>query len=109
MIEQRLSANTTIGGAVNQRDIEDLIIELLAEAEGSDPAEMRQRIEEAGDNLPFDSVLVAEVVFRVEERCGVQMPTSEQVARCLGSVRDFAAVICDLMESSRVRRVGGGA
>lgn len=94
---------------MDQRDIEDLIIELLAEAEGSDLAEMRQRLEEAGDNLPFDSVLVAEVVVRVEERCGVQMPTSEEVARCLGSVRDFAAVIYDLMESSHVRKAGGEA
>jgi acyl carrier protein len=94
---------------MDQRAIEDLIIEFLAEDDASDPAELRQHLEEAGGSLAIDSVLAAEVVVRVEERCGVLLPTTAEAARCLGSVRDFAAIVHDLMESSGAQRTGEGA
>ena len=50
------------------RDIEDLTIELLAEEAKCSPDEMRRCLEEGGGDLPIDSILLVEVVVRVEER-----------------------------------------
>ena len=44
------------------KDIEDLTIGLLAEEAKCSPAEMRQCLEEAGGDLPIDSILLVEVV-----------------------------------------------
>jgi acyl carrier protein len=98
------------GGVMDQQAIEDMIIELLAEEAGTVPAALRLRLEEAGDELPVDSLLAAEVVVRVEERCGVQLPATAETARCLRSVRDFAAMVCHLVtEVARSRAAGAGA
>src|SRR5215471_15858018 len=59
------------GGVMGPRDIEDLTIELLAEEAKCSPGEMRRCLEEGGGELPIDSILLVEVVVRVEERCGV--------------------------------------
>jgi len=91
------------------RDIEDLTIELLAEEAKCSPGEMRQRLEEAGDDLPIDSILLVEVVVRVEDRYGVHLPTSLDTARNLRSVRDFAVMVDDLVQVETARRAGEGA
>jgi acyl carrier protein len=91
------------------RDIEDLTIELLAEEATCGPGEMRQRLEEGGGDLPIDSILLVEVVVRVEERCGVHLPTTLETARNLRSVRDFAAMVYDLVQVEQSRRAGEGA
>ena len=91
------------------RDIEDLTIELLAEEAKCSPGEMRQRLEEAGDDLPIDSILLVEVVVRVEDRYGVHLPTSLDTARNLRSVRDFAVMVYDLVQVETARRAGEGA
>ncbi len=91
------------------RDIEDLTIELLAEEAKSSPAEIRQCLEEAGGDLPIDSILLVEVAARVEERCGVRLPTTLETARNLQSVRDFAVMVYDLVQVERARRAGEGA
>lgn len=91
------------------RDIEDLTIELLAEEAKCSPGEMRQRLEAAGDNLPIDSILLVEVVVRVEDRYGVQLPTTLESARNLRSVRDFAVMVYNLVQVELTRRAGEGA
>ena len=91
------------------RDIEDLTIGLLAEEAKCSPGEMRQRLEEAGDGLPIDSVLLVEVVVRVEESCGVHLPTTLETAKNLRSVRDFAVMVYDLVQVELARRTGEGA
>jgi acyl carrier protein len=91
------------------KDIEDLTIELLAEEAGCSPGEMRQQLEEAGDNLPIDSILLVEVVARVEDRCGVHLPTTLEMTRVLRSVRDFAVMVYDLVQAEQTGRAGEGA
>jgi len=91
------------------RDIEDLTIELLAKEAKCSPGEMRQRLGEAGGDLPIDSILLVEVVVRVEDRCGVHLPTTLETARNLRSVRDFAVMVYDLVQVERARRAGEGA
>lgn len=94
---------------MDQREIEDLIIELLAEEAGVSPAEMRAQLEEGGGDLPIDSVLAAEVVARVERRCGVELPATAETAQCLRSVRQFAAMMWRLVAASQGRASGEGA
>jgi acyl carrier protein len=91
------------------RDIEDFTIELLAEEAKCSPDEMRQSLEEGGGDLPIDSILLVEVVARVEERYGVHLPTTLETAQNLQSVRDFAAMVYDLVQDERARRAGEGA
>jgi acyl carrier protein len=91
------------------RDIEDLTIELLAEETKGSAREMRQRLEVAGGDLPIDSILLVEVVVRVEDRYGVQLPTTLDTARNLRSVRDFAAMVYNLVQVGLARRAGEGA
>jgi len=91
------------------RDIEDLTIELLAEEAKCSPGEMRQWLEESGDELPIDSILLVEVVVRVEERCGVQLPTTAETVRILRSVRDFAVMVYGLVRVAQAQQSGEGA
>ena len=90
-------------------DIEDLTIRLLAEEAKCTPDEMRQRLEEVGSDLPIDSILLVEVVVRVEERCGVHLPTTLETARNLRSVRDFAVMVHQHVLVERARRAGESA
>lgn len=91
------------------KDIEDLTIGLLAGEAKCSPGEMRQRLEEAGGDLPIDSILLVEVVVRVEERCGVHLPTTLETARNLRSVRDFAVMVYKHVQIERARRAGESA
>ncbi|GAB2815401.1 hypothetical protein GCM10027176_20080 [Actinoallomurus bryophytorum] len=95
---------------MDRQAIENLIIELLAEEEGITPDALRDRLAAEGEDLPIDSLLAVEVVVRVEQRCGVQLPTTPETAECLRSVRDFAAIVHHLVqEAEQGRRVGEGA
>jgi acyl carrier protein len=91
------------------REIEDLTIEFLAQEAKCSPGEMRQYLEEGGDALPIDSILLVEVVVRVEERCGVHLPTTLETAQNLRSIRDFAVMVYDQIQAERARRAGEGA
>jgi acyl carrier protein len=88
------------------RDIEDLTIGLLAEEAKCSPGEMRQRLEESGGDLLIDSILLVEVVVRVEDRYGVHLPTTMETARNLRSVRDFAVMVYGLVQVERARQAG---
>lgn len=91
------------------REIEDLTIEFLAEEAKCSPAEMRQCLEDGGGALPIDSILLVEVVARVEERYGVHLPTTLETAQNLRSVRDFALMVYHHVQADQARRAGEGA
>lgn len=82
---------------MERRDIEDLIIGLLAEDAGSSPADLRQELEDLGEWLPIDSVIAAEVLARVEAYYGVSLPATAESAKNLRSVSTFAQAILDLV------------
>jgi acyl carrier protein len=87
---------------VDQRQIENLILDLLAEGMHRDPKDLRDEIEELGAEMPIDSLFTAEVLARVEQVCGVSLPTDAKHARALRSVSAFAAAILE-----QVERAGG--
>ena len=93
---------------MDQRAIEDLIFELLAEESGKDPVALRQELEEAGEEMPIDSLLAAEVVAAVEERCGVELPATSDTVSNLRSVGDFAAMVHRLVQEGS-QAAGEGA
>ncbi|MGL5825262.1 MAG: acyl carrier protein [Nocardioides sp.] len=77
----------------SQRDIEDVIVDLLAEDAGTSPADLRALLELEGPGLPVDSLLAVEVLVRVEARFGVQLPTTQVTADAMKSVAEFAKVV----------------
>lgn len=79
--------------APSQREIEDVIIDLLAEDGGVNPADLRHELEERGPSLPIDSLLAVEVLVRVEARFGVQLVADPTTAEAMQSVSAFAATI----------------
>ncbi len=76
-----------------QHAIEDVIIELLAEDGGVNPADLRRQLEEQGPGLPIDSLLAVEVLVRVEQRFGVQLDANPATAEAMQSVVAFAATV----------------
>jgi acyl carrier protein len=74
-------------------EIADIVIGLLAEQAGVPADQMRAQLEAAGPELPVDSVLIAEVLSRVEKACGVRIPADAEAARSTGSVMAFARTV----------------
>jgi acyl carrier protein len=88
-------------------EVENVIIGLLAEQENSSPEELRERLAKEGPELPVDSLIVVEVLVRVEEAFGVTVPETVDSARSLRSVRAFAELIVDLVRKSTVEDSDG--
>lgn len=76
-----------------QHAIEDVIIELLAQDGGVNPADLRRQLEEQGPGLPIDSLLAVEVLVRVEQRFGVQLDANPATAEAMQSVAAFASTV----------------
>lgn len=89
---------------MNQREVEDLIIDLLAQDAGRPPADVRRELENLGDSLPIDSLLAAEVIARIEEQLGIRYPATAESAKNLGSVTAFAQAILDLIADGQRSR-----
>lgn len=88
---------------MTKEDIEWLIIELLAEDNGHDADDLLQALIAAGANLPVDSLLAAEVLARVQEKCKVELPTSAETAKALRSVKTFAQAVWDLLPQEQAK------
>lgn len=86
---------------MDRRQVEDLILGLLAEDAGRNPADLREELEDVGEWLPIDSLLAAEVLARVEEYYGVTLPATAETAEGLRSVATFAQAILDLVDQER--------
>lgn len=86
------------------KEIEDLILELLAEDAGRPVLELREELLERGEMMPVDSLLAAEVVARIQERVGVELPATAETARALRSVRTFAIAVYDLVPATEIDR-----
>ena len=82
---------------MTEEDIEWLIIELIAQDNGQVAADLLEELSAAGEHLPVDSLLAAEVLARVEEQCGVSLPTDAETAKALRSVKSFAQAVWDLL------------
>ncbi|MEU5556367.1 MULTISPECIES: acyl carrier protein [Streptomyces] len=78
-----------------------MVVEFLAELQNRDPDELWMELEEAGEELPVDSILVVEILTRIEERYGISVPADEEAARSTRSVRTFASTILNVINERR--------
>lgn len=93
-----------MGGRVELREqAETLILQLLAEELGRDAADLRAELTDAGQEMPYDSLLLVELMTQVESRFGVRLQPSLQTARDMRSVRSFAERVCDEVDAARSR------
>ncbi|NEC76749.1 MULTISPECIES: phosphopantetheine-binding protein [Streptomyces] len=76
-------------------DIVSVTIDFLAEHEGIAAGELREQLEQEGLELPVDSLLVVEILTRIEERYHVAIPADREAAQATRSVRAFAAAVLD--------------
>jgi acyl carrier protein len=76
-------------------DITSVVIDFLAEQEGVTPEHLRSELEEGGRELPVDSLLVVEILTRIEERFHIAIPADQEAAQATRSVRAFAAAVLD--------------
>ena len=89
---------------MNRSEIENLIINLYAEIEDKDPKVLRVELEEAGGELPIDSLLAVEILVHVQEEYGVELPVSVESAKNLTSVTSFAqAMLDEIMKQSAAK------
>lgn len=76
-------------------EIVSVVIEFLAELQERSALEVRNELEEAGAELPVDSVLIVEILTRVEERYAIAIPADAESARATRSVCAFAGAVRD--------------
>lgn len=76
-------------------DIVSVVIEFLAELQGKDAAEVRAELEGGGAELPVDSLLIVEILTRIEERYVISIPADRQSAQATRSVHAFARAVLD--------------
>ena len=89
---------------MSRREIENLIITLLAELQGKDPETLRSELETAGEKLPIDSLLIVEILVQVQEVCGVELPANVESAKNLATVTSFAQAIFDELQKRTVAK-----
>jgi hypothetical protein len=83
-------------------DIAGIVVGLLAENMGVSPGELWAELAAAGRQLPVDSLLVAEVLTRVEDACGVRIHVDAEVARSTRSVMTFARTVHKALQDGGV-------
>jgi acyl carrier protein len=71
----------------------DVVVQLLAEERQEAEADTRAWLEEAGREMPIDSLLIVEILARVEDEFGVRIPADADAARSMRSVRMFAETV----------------
>lgn len=80
------------------KQVEDLILALLAEREGVTPGALRTQLEKGGGaNLPVDSLKTVAIVVQLEEQLGIQLPNDKETGNALRSVRRLADLIVKLV------------
>lgn len=82
-----------VARTLTMNDIADIVIGLLAAEAGIPPGQLKDELQADGPELPVNSLLVVEVLAKVEGACGVRIPVTEGVARSTRSVMTFARVI----------------
>ena len=92
---------------MSRRDIEDVILELLAEDLDQDRDELRRVLEEQGAEMPVDSLLAMETLVRLEALYGIEMPTNAETGLAMKSVGTYAQAVWD--EVQRAAAVAGGS
>jgi acyl carrier protein len=79
---------------MRQEDVEQTIIELIAELKGKEPDVLLAEMLAAGPGLPMDSLDSVEILPALEDRLHVRLPTDLVTAKALRSARDLAHRVC---------------
>jgi acyl carrier protein len=82
---------STTGPSVDE--IVGVVVRLLADERGEPEADVRDELEQGGWELPIDSLRIVEILARVNQEYGVEVPPDVDSARSLRSVRAFAEVV----------------
>lgn len=80
----------TTTGTLTVNDIIDIVIGLLAAESHVSPSQLRAELEAAGQELPVNSLLMVEVLTKIEAACDVRLPVTKAVAISTRSVLRFA-------------------
>jgi acyl carrier protein len=80
------------------QEIVDMVIEFLAEYRDMPTDELYEELAAKGSDLPVDSVLVVEILARVEQRYGISVPADAEAGRSLRSVWAFAETVHDTVQ-----------
>ncbi|MFE0654393.1 acyl carrier protein [Streptomyces sp. NPDC059534] len=81
------------------QEIVDITIGFLANHQGRSVGEVYEELAARGQELPVDSVLVMEILTRVEQRFDVSIPADAEAGRSLRSVWAFAETVYDTMQA----------
>jgi acyl carrier protein len=81
------------------QEIVEIVIAFLAEYQKRPVGDLHEELAAKGQELPVDSVLVMEILTRIEERFGVSIPADAEAGRSLRSVWAFAETVHDTMQS----------
>jgi acyl carrier protein len=73
--------------------IAGMVIALLAEDSHVSPDELETRLAAGGRELPVDSLLIVEILTKVESAYGVRIQVDAEAARSTRSVMAFARTI----------------
>ncbi|MET9462588.1 phosphopantetheine-binding protein [Streptomyces canus] len=74
-------------------DIVSVVIEFMAELQEKPAPEVRAELEDGGAELPVDSLLIVEILTRIEERYSIAIPADRQSAEATRSVQAFASAV----------------
>jgi acyl carrier protein len=83
------------------QEIVDIVIDFLAAYQDRPVQEVYEELSARGADLPVDSVLVMEILARVEEHFGVHVPADAEAGRSLRSVWAFAETVYDTMQQAK--------
>ncbi|MEU1439647.1 acyl carrier protein [Streptomyces sp. NPDC005786] len=81
------------------QEIVDITIGFLAHHQDRSYGEVYEELAARGDKLPVDSVLVMEILTRVEQCFDVSIPADAEAGRSLRSVWAFAETVYDTMQA----------
>ncbi|MFD3580804.1 acyl carrier protein [Streptomyces sp. NPDC058644] len=81
------------------QEIVDIVIDFLAEKQDRPVEDVYEELAARGQELPVDSVLIMEILARIEEHFQVRVPADAEAGRSLRSVWAFAETVYDTMQS----------
>ncbi|MFD1145668.1 hypothetical protein [Saccharothrix hoggarensis] len=79
--------------------VEDFILERLALLEQCEVDELRERLLADGAEMPYDSVVLVELMTTVEEHFGVRLPLELATARDMRAIGSFARRVCEELDA----------
>ena len=85
---------------MTDQEVAQVVLELLAEDAGRSVDEVRATLDAVGQGWPIDSLLVVEILQRVEERFAVRVPETVEASRTFTSVKAFSSMIAKVAASA---------